>query len=186
MSRVSVVLATLGVAVFTLALAVPTRSTARTLEEPYTVTALEAIFVELAPIAETEPIVEPIVEPEQITVVALPASPAEPPAPLVPKPPPVAVLASANGPGAVVVASWYGPGFYGNRTACGQVYTAEIHGVAHRTLPCGTVLRLEFGGRSVAVPVIDRGPFIAGRTLDLSNATRAALGCTDLCPVWMQ
>ena len=181
MSRVSVVLATLGVAVFTLALAVPTRSTARTLEEPYTV-ALEVIVVELAPIAETEPIVEP----ELLTIVALPASPAEPPAPLVPKPPPVTVLGSANGPGAVVVASWYGPGFYGNRTACGQVYTPEIHGVAHRTLPCGTVLRLEFGGRSVAVPVIDRGPFIGGRTLDLSNATRAALGCTDLCPVWMQ
>jgi len=173
------VLATLGVAVFTLALAVPTRSTAPTPEEPYTVTALEAIFVELAPIAETEPIAEP----EQLIIVALPASPAEPPAP---KPPPVAVLGSANGPGGVVVASWYGPGFYGNRTACGQVYTPEIHGVAHRTLPCGTVLRLEFSGRSVAVPVIDRGPFIAGRTLDLSNATRAALGCTDLCPVWMQ
>lgn len=175
MSRVSIALATLGVAVFTLSLAVPARSTARTFDElPDPVAAEHVTFHQDPPIDETEPIVEP----KQLTIAALPASPAAPK-------PLVAVLGSADGPGAVVVASWYGPGFYGNRTACGQVYTPEIHGVAHRTLPCGTVLRLEFGGRSVAVPVIDRGPFIVGRTLDLSNATRAALGCTDLCPVWM-
>src|SRR4029077_14458455 len=78
--------------------------------------------------------------------------------------------------GGLVIASWYGPGFYGNRTACGQVYTPEIIGVAHRALRCGTMLVLEYRGRTLTVPVIDRGPYIAGRTLDLSNATRLAMG----------
>ncbi len=87
---------------------------------------------------------------------------------------------------AIVLASWYGPGFYGNRTACGQLYTPELPGVAHRTLPCGTTLMLTFGSRTVIVTVIDRGPYIAGRTIDLSNATKLALGCTDLCTVRMQ
>ena len=182
MSRVSMLLAAVGVAVFSFTLALPTRSTARTIAElPVAVSVAGQISMDVAPgvapIAETEPTIEP----EEISIAALPASPAAPPAP-----PPVAVLGSVSGPGGLVVASWYGPGFYGNRTACGQVYTPEILGVAHRTLPCGTMLSLAFGGRTVTVPVIDRGPFIAGRTLDLSNATRAALGCTDLCPVWMQ
>jgi Lytic transglycolase len=86
----------------------------------------------------------------------------------------------------IVLASWYGPGFYGNRTACGQTYTPEILGVAHRTLPCGTLVVLSYGARSVAVAVIDRGPYIAGRALDLSNATRQALGCPDLCTLSMR
>jgi len=87
---------------------------------------------------------------------------------------------------AVIVASWYGPGFYGNKTACGQIYSPQILGVAHLTLPCGTTLPLTYGGRVVTVPVIDRGPYIAGRTIDLSNATKLALGCTDLCTLRMQ
>jgi rare lipoprotein A len=86
----------------------------------------------------------------------------------------------------IVVASWYGPGFYGNKTACGQVYTPEIIGVAHRTLPCGTMVTIEFRGRAMTIPVIDRGPYIAGRTLDLSNATKIAMSCTDLCTVSMR
>jgi rare lipoprotein A len=86
----------------------------------------------------------------------------------------------------IVIASWYGPGFYGNRTACGQVYTPEIIGVAHRTLRCGTMLVLEYHGRTMTVPVIDRGPYIAGRTLDLSNATRLVIGCPDLCTLSMR
>jgi rare lipoprotein A len=86
----------------------------------------------------------------------------------------------------VVIASWYGPGFYGNRTACGQTYTPEIAGVAHRLLPCGTPIRITSpAGITVVVPVIDRGPYVAGRSLDLSNATRAALSCSDLCHVRM-
>jgi rare lipoprotein A (peptidoglycan hydrolase) len=87
---------------------------------------------------------------------------------------------------AVVLASWYGPGFYGNRTACGQTYTPEILGVAHLTLPCGTSLILSYGSRAVTVTVIDRGPYVAGRAIDLSNATKLALDCPDLCTVRMQ
>lgn len=86
----------------------------------------------------------------------------------------------------IVVASWYGPGFYGNKTACGQLYTPEIVGVAHRTLPCGTLITITSPkGITLTVPVIDRGPFIKGRSLDLSNATRAGLQCSDLCHVRM-
>ena len=106
-------------------------------------------------------------------------------------PPPVvvaaAIVAAVAAPDdATVLASWYGPGFYGNRTACGQTFTPEILGVAHRTLPCGTALTLTYSGRSLIVRVIDRGPYVAGRTLDLSSATKVALGCTDLCTVRMQ
>jgi rare lipoprotein A (peptidoglycan hydrolase) len=57
-------------------------------------------------------------------------------------------------------ASWYGPGFYGNRTACGQTLRRETKGVAHRTLPCGTKLVIAYGGRFVRTRVIDRGPFV--------------------------
>lgn len=68
-------------------------------------------------------------------------------------------------------ASFYGPGFYGNRTACGLAYTMTIVGVAHRSLPCGTriTFRNPANGRVVTAPVIDRGPYVAGRIWDLSG-----------------
>lgn len=68
--------------------------------------------------------------------------------------------------------SWHGPGFFGSGTACGQTYTREILGVAHRSLPCGTLVtfRNPANGRQVTVPVIDRGPYAAGRTWDMSRA----------------
>jgi rare lipoprotein A (peptidoglycan hydrolase) len=73
--------------------------------------------------------------------------------------------------------SWYGPGLYGNGTACGQTLTKGLVGVAHRTLPCGT--KVEFrnpkNGRVVAAQVIDRGPFVSGRTWDLSHGLCAKL-----------
>lgn len=74
-----------------------------------------------------------------------------------------------------VQASWYGPGFYGHGTACGQRYSEVIEGVAHKTLPCGTMVTLEYQGRVVTVPVIDRGPYVSGRVFDLSRATCEAL-----------
>ncbi len=69
--------------------------------------------------------------------------------------------------------SWYGPGFYGSGTACGQTYSRTILGVAHKTLPCGTrvTLRNPANGRSITVRVIDRGPYVDGRIWDLSFAT---------------
>jgi rare lipoprotein A len=74
------------------------------------------------------------------------------------------------------VASWYGPGFYGRTTACGQRMTRTLLGVAHKRLPCGTQVALAYGGRSITVPVVDRGPFIRGRRWDLTAATAQALG----------
>jgi hypothetical protein len=64
--------------------------------------------------------------------------------------------------------SWYGPGLYGNGTACGQTLTKTLVGVAHRTLPCGTLVTFRYNGVTLTVPVIDRGPYVSGRTWDLS------------------
>lgn len=57
------------------------------------------------------------------------------------------------------LATWYGPGFYGNHTACGPVLQRDSIGVAHRVLPCGTKVEILYRGRTVTVPVIDRGPY---------------------------
>jgi peptidoglycan lytic transglycosylase len=73
-------------------------------------------------------------------------------------------------------ASWYGPGLYGNRTACGQTLSASTLGVANKSMPCGTKLTLRYRGRSVRVRVIDRGPFVGGREFDLTGATKNRLG----------
>jgi len=136
-----------------------------------------------------------VVRPEVVAgVEQAPAPEPEPAAAPTPEPPPIKTLspqvvlpAPPDPPtSGVVLASWYGPGFYGNRTACGQTYSPVIVGVAHRTLPCGTLVTLSYGGRSLTLPVIDRGPFVPGRTLDLSNATRLALGCPDLCTLSMR
>ncbi|HAF10838.1 MAG TPA: hypothetical protein DCK98_12270 [Chloroflexi bacterium] len=98
-----------------------------------------------------------------------------------PPPPPSATVATT------VMASYFGPGLYGNRTACGQTLTTTLQGVAHRTLPCGTLVHLAYAGHDVTVPVVDRGPSVAGREFDLTYATKLALGCPDLCVVsWIR
>ena len=74
------------------------------------------------------------------------------------------------------IASWYGPGLYGNTTACGQKMTRELVGVAHKTLPCGTLVEISYRGAGVVVPVVDRGPFVRGRTWDLTSAAAQLLG----------
>jgi rare lipoprotein A (peptidoglycan hydrolase) len=73
-------------------------------------------------------------------------------------------------------ATWYGPGLYGNRTACGQRLRRSTLGVAHRTLPCGTPVTFYHRGRFVTVSVIDRGPFRSGVEWDLTSAAARALG----------
>lgn len=65
--------------------------------------------------------------------------------------------------------SWYGPGFYGNRTACGLALTKDLKGVAHRTLPCGTKVTFRYNGVEITVPVVDRGPYVNGRQWDLTG-----------------
>jgi len=74
------------------------------------------------------------------------------------------------------VATWYGPGFYGRRTACGARLRRSTLGVANRTLPCGTQVTVFYAGRTVTVPVIDRGPFRKGARWDLTAATARAVG----------
>jgi hypothetical protein len=81
-------------------------------------------------------------------------------------------------------ASWYGPGFYGNRTACGRTLGAGTLGVAHKSLPCGTRVTFRHRGRSVTVPVIDRGPYAAGREWDLTGATKRKLRFGSTGTVW--
>jgi rare lipoprotein A len=77
-------------------------------------------------------------------------------------------------------ASWYGPGLYGNPLACGGTLTPWTMGVAHRTMPCGAKLQLRHGGNTVAVRVVDRGPFAGNREFDLTAATKEALGFGDV------
>ena len=72
-------------------------------------------------------------------------------------------------------ATWFGPGFYGKKTACGQVMSHALMGVAHRTLPCGTPVAVFYGGKSVTVPVVDRGPFGTGARYDLTSAAAKQL-----------
>jgi rare lipoprotein A (peptidoglycan hydrolase) len=72
-------------------------------------------------------------------------------------------------------ASWYGPGLYGNRTACGQTLRPNTLGVAHRSLPCGTAVKFVYQGRALITQVIDRGPYLKGRAWDLTAAASEAL-----------
>jgi rare lipoprotein A (peptidoglycan hydrolase) len=78
-------------------------------------------------------------------------------------------------------ASWYGGG---GGLACGGTLTSSTRGVANKTLPCGTVVFLRYHGHKVEVPVIDRGPYVAGREFDLTEATKRALGFGDTGEVW--
>jgi rare lipoprotein A len=71
--------------------------------------------------------------------------------------------------------SWYGPGFYGQHLGCGGILRYGQLGVAHKTLPCGTPVTLRYGGRSVRVRVIDRGPYVGAREFDLTAATKDRL-----------
>ncbi|MGD9736233.1 MAG: septal ring lytic transglycosylase RlpA family protein [Solirubrobacterales bacterium] len=73
-------------------------------------------------------------------------------------------------------ASWYGPGLWGNGVACGGTLLPGTLGVANKTLPCGTKVSLRYRGREVTVPVIDRGPYVAGREFDLTYAVKQKLG----------
>jgi rare lipoprotein A (peptidoglycan hydrolase) len=76
------------------------------------------------------------------------------------------------------IATWYGPGFWGHGTACGGKLTPRRWGIAHRTLPCGTLVTLTYHGRRVTVPVIDRGPY-SGANIDLTARTKRFLHFTS-------
>jgi peptidoglycan lytic transglycosylase len=92
-----------------------------------------------------------------------------------------AVAASATPELAITVhrqamATWFGPGFYGRRTACGQRMSRTLLGVAHKKMRCGTQVAVLYKGRRITVPVVDRGPFRHGTDWDLTAATAQALG----------
>ena len=83
------------------------------------------------------------------------------------------------------MATWYGPGFHGRKTASGERFNANAMTAAHRTLPFGTRVKVidRRSGREVVVRINDRGPFRRGAVIDLSRASAAALGVSGSAPV---
>ena len=79
------------------------------------------------------------------------------------------------------VASWYGPGFHGKKTASGETFDQYAMTAAHRKLPLGTQVRVTNlrNGREVEVEINDRGPYVQGRIIDLSKAAAQKLGLLD-------
>jgi rare lipoprotein A (peptidoglycan hydrolase) len=77
------------------------------------------------------------------------------------------------------VATWFGPGFYGQQTACGQTLTPAVVGVANRTLPCGTLVQVSYRSHTVTVPVLDRGPYANHADWDLTTGAAQALDITE-------
>ncbi len=88
-------------------------------------------------------------------------------------PPPAA---SANSWTVYKKATWYGPGFWGNSTACGIKLAPTTIGTAHKKLPCGTQVTFTHEGRTVAATVIDRGPYNKGYAWDLTRKTAKRVG----------
>ena len=82
---------------------------------------------------------------------------------------------AAHRPWSTHLASWYGPGFYGNRTGCGTRYTTRSMIVAHKTWRCGTPLTVCYQQRCASAVVGDRGPYHGARTIDLSGALKTRL-----------
>ncbi|MDQ6746655.1 MAG: septal ring lytic transglycosylase RlpA family protein [Candidatus Dormibacteraeota bacterium] len=81
------------------------------------------------------------------------------------------------------IATQYGPGFYGQRTACGRRLTKSTIGVANRTLKCGSRVAILYRGRTMVVPVIDRGPYANHADWDLTEATGQALGISGTATI---
>jgi rare lipoprotein A (peptidoglycan hydrolase) len=98
-----------------------------------------------------------------------------------PRPAPAVESAPApvsSAPGRITLASWYGPGFIGQRTASGEVYHRDDLTAASRSLPLGTrvqVTNLDTG-RAVVVRINDRGPYVRGRGIDLSERAAKQIG----------
>jgi rare lipoprotein A len=104
------------------------------------------------------------------------------PAPQAPAPQAKEEAAPAGKPETTQVgtASWYGPGFHGHETASGEMFDQHALTAAHRTLPLGTEAKVTnlATGQSVKVTINDRGPYVQGRQLDLSQAAAKQIGLT--------
>ena len=120
---------------------------------------------------EKLPAVRAILVPEDVKPTPVPVS--APPKPKVKVVPQVVKVITGE-------ASWYGPGFYGNRTASGEVYRPGTMTAAHRSLPFGTKVRVTnlWNGRSAVIRINDRGPFVAHRVIDLGHGAASSLGVT--------
>jgi len=81
------------------------------------------------------------------------------------------------------LASWYGPGLFGNKLGCGGTLKTGSLGVANKSLPCGTKVTFRHNGRVLRVPVIDRGPYVGAREYDLTAATARKLGFSGHGPI---
>ena len=79
----------------------------------------------------------------------------------------------------VLTASWYGDYFHGRTAADGSIYNMYASTAAHKTLPFGTKLKVCYKTCEV-VTITDRGPFIPGRSLDLSKGTATRIGMKDV------
>lgn len=88
--------------------------------------------------------------------------------------------------GKTLVASYYGRELAGSPTASGQPFDPEKYTAASKTLPLGTKLEVRRGGESVKVTVNDRGPYVAGRDIDLSLAAARKLGLTGMAEAPVQ
>ncbi len=126
-------------------------------------------------------------------VLAVPTpTPTPAPSPTPPPATPAALAASSLTSGAGTAwnydadVSWYGPGFYGSGTACGETLTTTLIGVANLTLPCGTLVtfRNPANGRVVTAPVVDRGPYVSGRQWDLTGGLCLALDHCYTGPIY--
>ena len=91
----------------------------------------------------------------------------------------LAIVSSPVNAGQQMLASWYGPYFHGRTTANGESYNMYGFTAAHKTLPFGTQLRVCYNG-CVDVRINDRGPYIGGRQLDLSQGAAAQIGLLDV------
>jgi rare lipoprotein A len=90
-----------------------------------------------------------------------------------------------------VTASWYDCSTKGQcskskRTASGEKFNPNALTAAHKRLPFGTKVRVTHKGKSVIVRINDRGPFVKGRSIDLSRAAARKIGCHGVCVVSMQ
>ena len=96
-------------------------------------------------------------------------------------------IAEPKGQAISGLASWYGPGFHGRRTASGETFNTNALTAAHRTLPFGTQVRVvnQQNGRSVMVRINDRGPFSHGRVIDLSRAAAQLIGLSGIAKVML-
>jgi rare lipoprotein A len=88
------------------------------------------------------------------------------------------------------VASWYGPPFHGRQSSSGEVFDMNQFVAAHRTLPFGSIVRVTNlnNGKNTEVRIIDRGPFVEGRVIDLSLAAARAIDMvgTGVAPVRLE